>query len=164
MAKKGCEISWTDDDSFKLTGSLDEYTDLSSLALHAGKTLRIDLSEVGRVNSTGVRTWIQTMIRHRIKLILTDCSPTVVEQFSMISEFIGEGGYVESFYALFICDACEREESQYFQLGKDVQAGELPELAEKVCPDCGELMECEHNEETYFSFLKNLKVPKKHAS
>lgn len=136
---------------------LDEYTDFSELSSHVGKTLRIDLSEVTRVNSTGVRTWIQAMTRNKIRLVLTDCSPVVVEQFSMISEFIGKEGYVESFYALFVCDACEHEEQQLFHVGKDVEVGEIPELAEKICPDCGEVMECEHNEETYFSFLKMMK-------
>ena len=165
MGKQGCDIKWTEPDTVVISGIIDEYADFSSLSQRAQQSLNVDLSQVTRMNSSGIRTWIQSIMRHKIELNLTNCSPVVVEQFSMIPEFIGKNGFVESFQAQFICGSCGTETQDTFQVGVDVFPGQnySDHVLEKTCPSCGQSMDFDHNPEIYFSFLRTMKprLPKK---
>lgn len=159
MSNKGCEIKWLSESEISIEGIIDEYADFSSLTSRASQVLRVDLSKITRINSSGIRSWIQTILRHKIQLSLRHCSPVVVEQFSMIPEFIGKNGFVESFYGHFVCHDCSHETSHLFQCGIDVFPGESyrEEQLEQECPSCSGTMELDHNPEIYFSFLRSMK-------
>lgn len=159
MAKKGCVISWSNPQAITITGVVDEYADFSGLASMAQKTLAVDLGGVTRVNSSGIRNWIQTILRNKIQIVLSNCSPVIVDQFSMIPEFIGKSGYVESFYGNFHCASCGYEHAHLFVLGRDVQAGHVRPLIAltQPCPRCPETMDFDHNPDVYFAFLKMVK-------
>lgn len=159
MANKGCNIKWLSGDAISIEGIIDEYADFSSLSRRAEQTLNVDLSGVVRMNSSGIRSWIQSIMRYKVQLVLHNCSPIVVEQFSMIPEFIGRSGSVESFYGQFICSHCSHEGAELFHVGTDVFPGKsyTEQDLERECPSCGEIMELDHNPEIYFSFLRAMK-------
>ena len=79
----------------------------------------------------------------------------MVDQFSMIPEFVGKKGRVESFYVHYVCDACGHEERKLLEVGKDIGPTPLtsPSL-EKPCSACEDIMELDHNPDIYFAFLK----------
>src|SRR5207245_6922139 len=63
-----------------------------------------DLSGIRRINSSGVREWIQFMrsIPTSAKVTFERCPPPVVVQASMIANFLGAGRIV-SFLAPYFC-------------------------------------------------------------
>jgi transcription elongation factor Elf1 len=82
----------------------------------------------------------------------------IVSQFSMIPEFLGPKGQVESFETQYVCPKCGHEDSLLLVVGKDIKPGlrnydSSPELS---CHECGADMECDHNPELYFSFLSDV--------
>lgn len=161
MKEKGCKLDWKSTASVFITGMVDEYADFSSLAQSAGQVLYVDFSGVTRVNSSGLRSWIQSIQRHKIQLVLRECSPSIVEQFAMIPEFVGKNGVVESFFARYQCLSCIYEENQRYQIGAD-QSAEPPKVDVQLanpCPNCGDVVELDHHAELYLNFLQSSKKP-----
>lgn len=158
---KHCTIQWLGANQVAISGIVDEYADFSEFERCAQQTLTVDFANVTRMNSSGVRSWIQTMTRHKVKLLLRNCSSVVVEQFSMIPEFIGKNGYVESFFVHYHCVSCDYETRQLLVPGKDIQIGDSPHVdlrLPEACPQCGDAVELDHNPDIYFGFLRFMKA------
>src|SRR5688572_23269192 len=84
-----------------LSGEITEDADFSPLLLPT-KKLVIDLSQVTRINSSGLREWIEfvrSSNRAEVQLVLERCAPIVVTQLNMIWNFAGKDGQVRSVYA-----------------------------------------------------------------
>jgi len=157
---KHCVINWLADDEVAISGIVDEYADFSEFARCAQNTLTVDFAEVTRMNSSGIRSWIQAIMKHKIKLVLRNCSSVVVEQFSMIPEFVGKNGFVESFYVHYHCVSCQYETKRLFVPGRDIQISESPQVEPHLpepCPKCADVVELDHNPEIYFAFLRFMK-------
>ena len=156
MDLKGCKITWLGERELSISGHVDEYADFSELGPVAQQSLRVNFANVVRVNSSGIRAWIQFILKHKIQLRLYECAPAVVDQFSMIPEFLGKNGFVESFYANYQCSACSFEEKKLFTYGKDYVAGSDQVLAplSYTCPKCQGKVELDHSPEVYFAFLR----------
>ncbi len=157
---KHCVIKWLAQDEVSISGIVDEYADFSEFARCAQKTLTVDFAEVTRMNSSGIRSWIQTIMKHKIKLVLRNCSSVVVEQFSMIPEFVGKNGYVESFFVHYHCVSCDYELKKLFIPGRDILISEAPQAESRLpnpCPKCGDVVELDHNPDIYFAFLRFMK-------
>ncbi len=163
---KGCQIDWKASNSIAILGEIDENADFSSFSKARGQILYVDLSAVSRLNSSGLRIWIQTMARNKIQLVLRECSPTVVEQYALVPEFIGIDGKVESFFARYHCDSCSEEKLKRFQLGQNLleDKPELPAVHDKSCPSCGDRMSLDQSPDVYLSFLRNSYKPGSRAS
>ncbi len=161
MEAKGCRISWVQENEVRISGVVDEYADFNELGKSSQKTLRVDFSEVSRVNSSGIRAWIQLILKYKIRLRLHHCSPAIVDQFSMIPEFLGKNGFVESFYANYLCGSCAYEEKKFFEQGKDFEPGveQVKAPLSYECPRCHGNLELDHNPEVYFAFLRLIKAP-----
>ncbi len=152
---KRCTFQWIDDKTLKISGTIDEYFTLADEVGKFKGEVCIDLGEIVRINSCGVREWIKVMSKMKSKVHYRNCSSVIVTQFSMIPEFLGHKGYVDSFEAQFVCPSCGHEDKMILEVGKDIKPG-LPsykESPEMECTDCGAAMECDHNPELYFSFL-----------
>lgn len=149
------EVQWIDKSKVKVSGIIDENFSFDEDVGKFGEEVWLDLQGVERINSCGVREWIKAILKTNAKLHFINCSSVIVSQFSMIPEFLGRNGVVESFETQFVCDHCGHEESRVLVVGKDIQAGQpiYEEGPELKCPECGEMMECDHNPELYFSFL-----------
>jgi len=166
MVDKGCKLDWQTSNSVAISGEIDEYADFTPLTNCAGQILYVDFANVTRLNSSGLRTWIQTIMKNKIQLVLRECSPVVVEQFALIPQFIGKNGTVESFFARYQCVSCFHEDVRRFQVGTNLDIAK-PEIATELsepCPECGDQVELDQSPEVYLSFLRYSNKPEGVAS
>ena len=96
----------------KLSGVIDEDNELASLSDKIGSgTAVIDVSEIERINSCGVRDWVNWLgkvEKNGAKVVLVECSPAIVAQINLVNNFTGQG-VVKSFYAPYFCPNCDLE-------------------------------------------------------
>ena len=155
---KRYEIQWLDNKTVKISGTIDENFVFESEVAKFGPEVWVDLQGVERINSCGVREWIKAILTTESKIHFVNCSSVIVSQFSMIPEFLGKFGVVDSFETQFVCDHCGHELARVLKVGSDIQPGQevYEEGPEIECPECGDSMECDHNPELYFSFLSEV--------
>lgn len=137
-----------------LAGAVTEHADFSFVrALPPTQALALDLEGIEQVNSCGVREWIQFIAeleRAQIPFELLRCSPAIVRQLNMVSNFKGTGA-VRSIVAPYYCEACGHEEYRVLELSG---AG-APRLEETVtCSGCGEPAEFDDIPSTYLAFTE----------
>ena len=147
-------------------GEIDEHADFGELRRRLRGALVFDLGEVRRINSCGVREWVN-FVRDLAPapgnasgvtdLVFTHCSPAIVTQLNMIYNFRGQAK-VRSFLAPYVCQGCDREEDKLL----DVQthfAGPGPARSRRppefTCEKCGGTMEFDDLPERYLSFLND---------
>ena len=135
-----------------LSGEFSEDADFASLLAMATNPLELDLAGIERVTSCGVREWLIFMKaaeKQGRRIVLERCSPVIVQQANMISNFLG-ACEVRSVQLPYFCDSCRKERTLLRELG-----GKPPEPPEKTatCPDCGGQMEFDDLAGTYFEFL-----------
>jgi hypothetical protein len=137
-----------------LSGIIDENADLSFFSDIStdGAVTRLNLKNVRRINSYGVRSWIEAIrsVRSLAPLELHECPPSVVDQINMVAGFAGRGKVI-SFYAPMACDGCDHEEDRLFFVEDFKKAGKLPDVP---CPSCGRRMEVDDLEEQYLLFAR----------
>src|SRR5690349_2176073 len=79
----------------KLTGVIDEDNDLQALGDKLGPgTAVIDVSEIERINSCGVRDWVNWLgkaEKNGANMVLVECSPAIVAQINLVNNFLGQG-------------------------------------------------------------------------
>ncbi len=96
------------------SGVIDEDNDLGSLADKLGQgTAVIDVSEIERINSCGVRDWVNWLgkaEKNGASFVLVECSPAIVAQINLVNNFTGQG-VVKSFYAPYFCPNCDIEKA-----------------------------------------------------
>lgn len=135
-----------------ISGVVDETADLSSLDKLTGR-VELDLAGVTRINSAGVRLWMDALrpLGARADLVFHACSPTIIDQLNMMNGFLGHGR-VESFYAQMLCPICEHEQRSLFRTS-DVRANDdnLPQIA---CEKCGGHTEIDELSDQYLLFLR----------
>lgn len=117
-----------------LSGELNEKIKVEQLQAAApeGPTLRIDCAAIKRVNSFGVRTWMDYLDaceQRGVRVTLRALSPAMVAQCKLIRNFLS-AAKVESFIGLFECTACNGET---FEL-VETRTRTFPEPS---CPRCG---------------------------
>ena len=141
-----------------LSGVINERTDLNGLFEDLdGDTLVINLKGIARINSCGVRDWVNAAkpLSDRFKIQYEECSRAIVEQLNMIVNFLNSGKIV-SFFAPYYCDACDQEHEMLIVIGDhfpDHDVLDDPEAPDFDCPGCGKTMEFNEDEEKYLSFL-----------
>ena len=146
-------LHWNSSNSLGIRGEMDERNDLSSLQQCAGQLLYVDLSQVNPVNSFGLKLWIQTIRKHRIQLILQDCSPVEVEHLNLVPQFLGKDGVVESFYARYHCETCSYEQLERYQprLNLDLHDPKIAHHHASPCLTCGSTLELDQWSELFLS-------------
>ncbi len=136
-----------------LAGEITEDSDFGPLLEAAGTTLVLDLAEIKRINSTGVREWINfvsNLGKNGRKLVLERCSMPIVQQLNMISNFRGNGT-IKSIYAPYYCAACDKPHAELVDLAAPIPDFDAP----LACPDCGADMEFDDLADSYLSFHKD---------
>ena len=71
----------------------------------------IDLGEIERINSCGVRDWVNWLCKlenNGTRSVLVECSPAIVAQINLVNNFTGNG-VVKSFYVPYFCPECDEE-------------------------------------------------------
>lgn len=148
-----------DDVSYvKLTGVIDEDNELADLVdkIPPG-TAVIDLGEIERINSCGVRDWVNWLGKleaNTTKVVLVECSPAIVAQINLVNNFTGSG-VVKSFYVPYFCPECDEEK---VLLVEAADMGPPPhEPPTCRCDECDLVMDFDDMPDSYFAFLSNQK-------
>ena len=157
-------FDWKKDDYVSISGMVDENADFAPLFTKKNNVLFLDLKQVNRINSSGVRRWVLALDKLRdIELHYLNCSFAVVDQLSMVPEFLTKKSFVESFDTRYVCENCNTSYTITLVVGYDIQPG-LPKYLdgpERFCPTCKGKMEFDHNPDSYLYFLSNLTNKKK---
>lgn len=148
-----------DDISYvKLSGVIDEDNELADLVdkIPPG-TAVIDLGEIERINSCGVRDWVNWLGKleaNTTKVVLVECSPAIVAQINLVNNFTGSG-VVKSFYVPYFCPECDEEK---VLLVEAADMGPPPhEPPTCRCDECDLVMDFDDMPDSYFAFLSNQK-------
>jgi anti-anti-sigma regulatory factor len=152
------EISITQEQDFvsvKLAGVINEDSDLAEhLEMIVGSLVAIDLSEVDRINSCGVRdwvNWISALEARGSKMLFLDCSPSIVAQINLVNNFTGSGR-IKSLYLPYYCEDCNEEHSLLYE-AEDLTSEQLPPVSR--CNGCEKFMDFDDMPDAYFAFLSN---------
>ncbi len=146
-----------DDLSFvKLAGVIDEDNELTELTdkIH-GRTVVIDLGEVDRINSCGVRDWVNWLGRveaRNVDVVLVECSPAIVAQINLVNNFTGSG-VVKSFYVPYFCPECDEEKVLLCETADLGPPPHEPPICR--CDECDLVMDFDDMPDSYFAFLTN---------
>lgn len=157
------KIKWIDDKTLKISGIIDETFSLEEHLKLFTDGLRIDLGGVTRINSCGVREWIRAVIGLKVRVHLIKCPTVIVNQISMISEFLGMNGVVDSFEVVEVCEHCDYEQSKFVDLEKISDINELKSLLEP-CPKCDKDMVFDQDFEVYEDLFNRMKAKNKGAA
>lgn len=135
-------------------GSITEEADFRPLVnLPSDGVLRLDLGDVEQINSCGTREWIHfvtRLSRAGRAFELVRCSPAIVRQLNMISNFRG-AGQVRSVLLPYFCADCGHQDAVLLDLpvpSRDV----IPDL--RPCTACGATAEFDDLPDSYLSFTQ----------
>ncbi|HMG55040.1 MAG TPA: hypothetical protein VK601_16200 [Kofleriaceae bacterium] len=140
----------------KLGGVIDEDNELGDLVdkIPPG-TAVIDLGEIERINSCGVRDWVNWLSKlenNGTRSVLVECSPAIVAQINLVNNFTGNG-VVKSFYVPYFCPECDEEK---VLLVEATDMGPPPhEPPTCRCDECDLVMDFDDMPDSYFAFLSN---------
>jgi anti-anti-sigma regulatory factor len=142
----------------KLGGVIDEDNQLAELVEKVPRgTIYIDLGDVERINSCGVRDWVNWLGRletNGSSGVLVECSPAIVAQINLVNNFTGNG-VVKSFYVPYFCPECDEEK---VLLVEAADMGPPPhEPPTCRCDECDLVMDFDDMPDSYFAFLGHQK-------
>jgi len=133
-----------------LSGFLDENSDLKALEAVTGPC-SINFKDVARVNSCGVREWVNLINKiPKAELSYDECPIVVVKQLNAVPDFQGKAKII-SFYAPYFCEGCDKEAVTLLQTSQVAANGTPPEMK---CPTCTKPMNFDAIPNQYLSFLK----------
>jgi ABC-type transporter Mla MlaB component len=139
----------------ELIGELTESSDLDALRRRLKGKVMLNLAAVRRVNSTGVREWVNFMreLTRTNEVTLTHCSNAIVTQLNMIYNFRG-GAKVRSFLEPYICTRCDREEDKLIDVRQHFPGGDYAQMPRFTCDVCQSVLEFDEVIDTYLGFLR----------
>ncbi|RMH44421.1 MAG: hypothetical protein D6689_02375 [Deltaproteobacteria bacterium] len=135
-----------------ISGVIDEHADLRPISAVRGD-VEISMKGVRRINSFGVRAWIDAIrkVPPDTRLRFVECPPPVVDQINMVQGFLGHGELV-SFYSPMVCEECDEQADELFYVDQcRERGGKLPPVH---CKRCGNPMEVDDLEEQYLLFIR----------
>lgn len=136
-------------------GEIDENADFAELRRRLKGQVVFHLAEVRRINSCGVREWVNFVrdLPGVTELVFTHCSPAIVTQLNMIYNFRG-AAKVRSFLAPYVCERCNHEEEKLLDVATHFQGRDFRKVPDFKCEKCGAMMEFDDLPERYLSFLQ----------
>jgi anti-anti-sigma regulatory factor len=140
----------------KLAGVIDEDNELADLVdrIPSG-TAVIDLGEIERINSCGVRDWVNWLSRlegNKTKVVMVECSPAIVAQINLVNNFTGSG-VVKSFFVPYFCPECDEEKVLLVEASDMGPPPHEPPTCR--CDECDLVMDFDDMPDSYFAFLSN---------
>jgi hypothetical protein len=115
----------------------------------------IDLGEIERINSCGVRDWVNWLNKLEnsgTRSVLVECSPAIVAQINLVNNFTGSG-VVKSFYVPYFCPECDEEKVLLVETADMGPAPHEPPTCR--CDECDLVMDFDDMPDSYFAFLSN---------
>ena len=137
----------------ELSGEIDENADFPALARALDGEVELDLAGVTRINSCGVREWVNFVrtLPSITRLDLVRCPPAIVAQLNTIYNFRGRAR-VRSLLVPYVCEPCGVEEQRLVE----VDAGRRVTLPHFLCERCGGTLEIDDLPERYLAFLEDV--------
>jgi hypothetical protein len=139
----------------RLRGIVDEDNNLTGLIPRlTGDVLVVDTAAITRISSCGVRDWVNWLNeveKHGFKVVLIRCSPPIVTQINMVTNFVGNS-VVYSFLAPYYCPTCDRESQKLLEVEPLAQNNPVRAPSFR-CSDCGGALDFDDLEESYFAFI-----------
>lgn len=138
-----------------IAGAITELADFTKVKALKGAA-RIDLSGIERINSLGVRNWsifVRDAEAGGLAMTFERCSPVIVEQIAMISNFFGTRSQVASLLVPYFCEACSSEHTQLIERAPKAPIVVPPE---NPCPKCGKQAAVDEPENMYASLSQSL--------
>ncbi len=137
-----------------LIGVIDEDVDFTPIPKSGAKAWVFNFKGIRGINSCGIREWIKflDMLPKDVLIQYNECTQTVIEQINMVAGFARAKTQINSLYAPYFCEDCDREEKILLQTSS-LKADEPPE---SHCPECKKPMEFDALTEQYFRFLKRI--------
>ncbi|MEO6954685.1 MAG: hypothetical protein ABI321_22995 [Polyangia bacterium] len=149
-------LTWsTEGDAVQIVGRIDENADLGLLAasLPVGP-LTFDLGGLTRINSIGVREWMDFVTSLGAREVrLVRCAPVFVEQLNAIANFAG-AAVIETLLAAFECEHDSHVLTREVK-SDDARKGVFPSVPK--CPECGREMLPAFEDDLYYRFLRYTK-------
>lgn len=141
----------------RFQGTIDESFDGRRLASGLkATTLILDMGAVRKISSFGIREWtdfIKTCERSVDTLIAIECTPKVVDQLNMVSQFLGTKGRVFSFYAPYRCDYCDIDRKILLQVDRDAASIRSQRPSEQLCETCSRPSYFDEEPASFFAYL-----------
>lgn len=155
-------MHWTTEESdggdclVKIAGSITEEADFRPIiAVGKDRSLRLDLSAIEQINSCGVREWIY-FVRSLGEVVrslhLERCSPAIVRQLNMISNFRGSGT-ITSVMLPYYCEACGHEERRLLPVVSGTSPADIQDSI--TCSNCGETADFDDLPTAYIAFASH---------
>lgn len=154
------KLQWRKDsgpsgDAVFFTGEIDETSgqSLKTIAAEIGSKVQLDTGEVRRINSLGVRSWIEFMktLAGR-EVTFRRCAPVMVEQLNTVAGFRGKAR-VESVLAPYLCETCYGVFSEELVVGRDIHPSNPTKVPERQCAKCKKPMVFDDLPERYLQFM-----------
>lgn len=146
--------------TLKIAGVIDEDNELVPLEGQlGGGPMVLDLGEIERINSCGVRDWVNWLGRIEkigARLVFVNCSPAIVSQINLVHNFTANG-IVKSFYAPYFCPRCKKEKLLRLEARDLAKSAPIAKAPTCRCDECDGVMDFDEMEESYFAFLNNAK-------
>ena len=141
----------------RFQGTIDESFDGKRLASGIrATTLILDMGAVRKISSFGIREWtdfVKSCERSVDALIAIECTPKVVDQLNMVSQFLGSKGRVFSFYAPYRCDYCDIDRRVLLQVDRDAGAIRSLRPTEQLCETCSRPSYFDEEPASFFGYL-----------
>ncbi len=138
----------------EFSGEIDENSDFAELAARLQGNVVFHLQHVQRINSCGVREWVNFVrdLPNVESLTFSHCSPAIVAQLNMIYNFRG-AATLRSFYAPYICDDCDIEVIKLLDIETSFPKPGEHEPPEFPCESCNAPLEFDDLPDHYLAFL-----------
>jgi hypothetical protein len=135
-----------------LRGKLSESFRGEELGRSLSGTVILDLAEVERITSFGVREWLNMIAASKgATIYAVRASEAIVNQLAMIRKFAGHATIV-SFYSPYLCGACGASFERLWDLEDDVEALRTLNPKNAKCPSCEGVGRFDDDPLTYFAF------------
>ncbi len=139
----------------RFIGTIDEDFNGADLAEGVKGTLILDLGEVRRISSFGIREWvdfIKAVDEKTHAIYFIECSPKIIDQFNMVGNFGGKGKIL-SFYAPYRCDYCDDDRRRLVQVDESFELIKNMSLPDVPCDSCGNPEYFDEDPESFFTYL-----------
>jgi hypothetical protein len=130
------------------------------LKVPPGTTLiDIDLKEMGHINSTGIKTWVEWVEHNKshspdLLYNLRNCPKLFIDQVNMVGGFMPERCMIHSFRVPFYSDEHDLDTTRIYTLGQEVKWNGKAWVIEHPKVLCKDYTEMEVDvPDRYFKFL-----------
>ncbi|ATB34451.1 serine/threonine protein kinase [Melittangium boletus DSM 14713] len=140
----------------RIAGVIDETFPLTSTMTDLGGLIIVDLGQVERISSFGVRRWIEfasKLPQGGISLYVVNAPPVMVDQLNMVEGFAGVAR-VLSVLAPYMCRACGEDRLRLVDLQAEsavIAEGRAPEHS---CPVCAGKLEFADLPSEFFDYAR----------